>query len=194
MDDVLFIKKKKFVIESTLATHPDHTTYACIYSGVRYMVRVYREGYEQMLADYKILKHAGINMAMMDYHDDENKIIAFDYFPEPDVLEVLAKGDLPEKYFEALFSLYRFARFSRVALDWEPQNFMLRGSQMFYLPIKVRKMDDKNGLEKGGLAAWFRGKELKKILEKKGYDLSNYKAMDDALVNKQMTLMAVKYW
>ena len=177
MDDVLFIKKKKFVIESTLATHPDHTTYACIYSGVRYMVRVYREGYEQMLADYKILK-----------------IIAFDYFPEPDVLEVLAKGDLPEKYFEALFSLYRFARFSRVALDWEPQNFMLRGSQMFYLPIKVRKMDDKNGLEKGGLAAWFRGKELKKILEKKGYDLSNYKAMDDALVNKQMTLMAVKYW
>ena len=190
----MFIKKKKFVIESTLATHPDHTTYACIYSGVRYMVRVYREGYEQMLADYKILKHAGINMAMMDYHDDENKIIAFDYFPEPDVLEVLAKGDLPENYFEALFSLYRFARFSRVALDWEPQNFMLRGSQMFYLPIKVRKMDDKNGLEKGGLAAWFRGKELKKILEKKGYDLSNYKAMDDALVNKQMTLMAVKYW
>ncbi len=194
MADVLLIKKKKFTIESVLAEHPDHTTYACIYSGVRYMVRVFREGYEEMLADYKILKHAGINMAVMDYHDDENKIVAFDYFPEPDVLEVLAKGDLPEIYFETLFSLYRFARFSKLALDWEPQNFMLRGSQMFYLPIKVKKLDETNGLEKGGLANWFRGKELLRILKKKGYDVSNYVPLEDAHVNKNMTLMTVKYW
>ena len=51
MDEIL-IKKKKFVVESVLAEHPDHTTYVCVYSNVHYMVRVYREGYDKVLEDY----------------------------------------------------------------------------------------------------------------------------------------------
>ena len=190
----LLIKKKKFVVESTLAVHEDHTTYSCVYSGVHYMVRTYDKDYEQVLADYKTLKHAGINMAKMDFHDDERKIIAFDYFPEKDALERLSEGPLPEEYFAALFSLYRFARFSKISLSWEPQNFMLRGSQMFYLPHKVAKLTEENGLEKGGLATWFLGKEGIANLARKGYDVSKFTPMSEAEVNKAMTLMAVKYW
>jgi hypothetical protein len=158
------------------------------------MVRTYDKDYEQVLADYKTLKHAGINMAKMDFHDDERKIIAFDYFPEKDALERLAEGPLPEEYFAALFSLYRFARFSKISLSWEPQNFMLRGSQMFYLPHKVTKLTEENGLEKGGLATWFLGKEGIANLARKGYDVSKFTPMSEAEVNKAMTLMAVKYW
>lgn len=188
------IKKKKFVVEKVISEHEDHSSYICVYSGVHYLVRVYREGYEKVLADYKTLKHAGINMAKIDYHDDEAHIIAFDAFPEEDALEVIAKGALPEKYFETLFALYRFARFSKIALDWAPQNFMLRGSQMFYLPIKVAPLTEKNKLEDNGLALWFRGEQLKAILKKKGYDVSSYQAMSEAEVNKAMVLMAVKYF
>jgi hypothetical protein len=158
------------------------------------MVRVYREGYDKVLEDYKTLKHAGINMAKMDYHDDERKAIAFDYFPEKDILETLAVKPLEEGYFAALFSLYRFARFSKVALSWEPQNFMLRGSQMFYLPIKVEKLTDDNGLEKGGLATWFHGEEGLANLARKGYDVSKFQELSSAEVSKAMALMAVKYW
>ena len=127
MDEIL-IKKKKFVVESVLAEHPDHTTYVCVYSNVHYMVRVYREGYDKVLEDYKTLKHAGINMAKMDYHDDERKAIAFDYFPEKDILETLAVKPLEEGYFAALFSLYRFARFQkrggdRSSLAWRRHYF-----------------------------------------------------------------------
>lgn len=193
MDEIL-IKKKKFVVESVLAEHPDHTTYVCVYSNVHYMVRVYRQGYDKVLEDYKTLKHAGINMAKMDYHDDERKAIAFDYFPEKDILETLAVKPLEEGYFAALFSLYRFARFSKVALSWEPQNFMLRGSQMFYLPIKVEKLTDDNGLEKGGLATWFHGEEGLANLARKGYDVSKFQELSSAEVSKAMALMAVKYW
>jgi hypothetical protein len=133
-------------------------------------------------------------MAKICFHDDEQHVIVFDYFPEEDCLTVLSKGPLTEPYFDALFSLYRFARFSKVALDWEPQNFMLRGSQMFYLPHKVTKLTEENGLEKGGLATWFLGKEGIANLARKGYDVSKFTPMSEAEVNKAMTLMAVKYW
>lgn len=192
--ETILIKKKKFVVESIKATHPDHITYVCLYAGIHYFVRVYLSGYEDALEQYKNLKHAGINMSKMDYHDDENKAIAFDYFPEDSVLEALANGDLPENYFAALFSLYRFARFSKVALDWEPQNFMLRGSQMFYLPLKQAPLTKDNALEKEGLRYWFRGKECLELLAKKGHDVSGVTPLEENLVNKNMVLMAVKYW
>lgn len=190
----IWIKKKKFTVVKVVANHPDHDSYIATYANVSYLVRVYREEYQKVLDDYKLLKHCGINMAKMNFHDDERQIIAFDAFHENDVLSELSKGPLPEEYFRALFALYRFARFSKIALDWAPQNFMLRGSQMFYLPIKVSKMDETNGLEKVGLASWFHGKELKEILKKKGYDVSGYQMMSDAEVNKSMALMAIKYW
>lgn len=194
MEDI-FIKKKRFVIQSIVAQHPDHDSYIARYASVTYLVRVYREGYDQVLADYKTLKHAGINMAKMVYHDDEAKIIAFDSFDgEKDVLKKLAEGPLDEEFFRALFVCYRFARFSKVALDWAPQNFMLRGHEMFYLPIKVEPLNETNKLEVSGLALWFHGKELKELLARKGYSVTGYKMMSDAEVNKQMALMAVKYY
>ena len=81
-----------------------------------------------------------------------------------------------------------------MALSWEPQNFMLRGSQMFYLPIKVEKLTDDNGLEKGGLATWFHGEEGLANLARKGYDVSKFQELSSAEVSKAMALMAVKYW
>ena len=190
----LIIKKKKFIVESVVAEHEDHSSYVCTYSGVKYLVRVYRKDYQKVLEEYRRLKHAGINMAKMNYHDDENQIIAFDYFPEKDVLEVLSEKDLPEEYFKALFALNHFSRFSKIALDWAPQNFMYRGTQMFYLPIKVTDLTEENGLEKEGLKYWFRGKEALAILKKKGFDISGITPLSDAEVNKACILTVVKYW
>lgn len=192
--ETILIKNKKFTIESVKASHPDHISYICSYCGVRYLVRVYMAGYEEALSEYKTLKHAGINMAKVSYHDDENKVIAFDYFPEKSVLDILAEKELPEDYFKALFSLYRFSRFSKVALDWEPQNFMLRGSQMFYLPLKQAPMNEANRLEKEGLRYWFRGEECLGLLKRKGFDVSSIKPLPANQVNKNMVLMSVAYW
>jgi len=192
--ETILIKNKKFTVESVKASHPDHVSYICSYCGVRYLVRVYMSGYADALSEYKTLKHAGINMARVSYHDDGNKVIAFDYFPEKSVLETLAEKDLPEDYFKALFSLYRFARFSKVALDWEPQNFMMRGTQMFYLPLKQAPLTEENRLEKEGLRYWFRGEECLTLLRKKGFDVSLLKPLPSNQVNKDMVLMSVAYW
>jgi len=190
----ILLKKKKFVVESQLAEHPDHSTYVCVYSGVHYMVRVFQKDYEQVLADYKKLRHAGIEMAKIAFHDDDRKVIAFDYFPEPDCLEELSKGPLDDEHFRALFFLYRMARLSKVGLDWQPQNFMLRGSQMFYLPIKVRELSDETRLEKNGLQYWFHGKDCLANLERKGYKTDGLPHLSDPELNKKMALIAVKYY
>ncbi len=194
MEEFIQIKNKKFVLQSVRAEHPDHTTYIATWSGRIYCLRTYKTDYDKALADYKELKHAGINMAKICFHDDEQHVIVFDYFPEEDCLTVLSKGPLTEPYFDALFSLYRFARFSKVALDWEPQNFMLRGSQMFYLPTKWERLTDENKFENKGLRTWFLGKEGRALLVRKGFDISNLPNLEDAAVNKAMALMAVKYW
>ena len=188
------IKNKKFVITSVKAEHEDHTTYICTWSGRTYLMRTFNFGFEQAMADYKELKHAGINMAKICFHDDANHVIVFDYFPEEDCLHTLAKGPLPDIYFDALFSLYRFARFSKVALDWEPQNFMLRGSQMFYLPTKWAPLTEENPLEKEGIRTWYLGKEGRGLLARKGYDISGLPSFEDNVVNKSIVLSTVRYW
>jgi hypothetical protein len=192
--ETLIVKNKKFVIDHIQASHDDHISYIAVYAGVKYLVRVYMSGYQQALADYKTLKHAGINMAKVAYHDDDNHIIAFDYFPEKDVLEMLAESELPQDYFKALFSLYRFCRFSKISLDWEPQNFMMRGSQMFYLPLKVQPMKEGNRLEDDGLRYWFHGEECLALLKRKNFDISKITPMESNQVNKNMVLMSVAYW
>ena len=194
MDEVIVAKNKKFIVETVKAKHPDHTTYICTWSNRKYLLRTFVTGFDQALKDYKTLKRAGINMAKVCFHDDEKKIIVFDYFPEEDCLTALSKGPLPDIYFDALFSLYRFARFSKVALDWEPQNFMLRGSQMFYLPTKWAPLTEENPLEKEGIRTWYLGKEGRGLLARKGYDISGLPSFEDNVVNKSIVLSTVRYW
>lgn len=194
--DVIVIKNKKFVVQSIRASHPDHCSVVATWSGRTYLVRVFSDPdeFEKAMADYKQLKHAGINMAKICFHDDPSHIIAFDYFPEEDCLSVLAKGPVEDRYFEALFALYRFARFSKVALDWQPQNFMLRGNQMFYLPTKWQKLTDENVLEKAGLRSWFLGAEGRSLLKRKGYDIASLPSLNELEVNKEVVLKTVRYW
>lgn len=194
MDEIIQVKTRKFVVKSVKAEHPDHTTYICVWADRTYCVRTYKEGYDQALADYKELKHAGINMAKMCFHDEATKSIVFDYFPEEDCLKALSHGPLSDEHFSALFDLYRFARFSKVALDWQPQNFMLRGSQMFYLPTKWEPLTDDKRLEKGFLRTWFLGSEGRALLKKKGYDVSELPSLSEQEVNKATVLMTVKNW
>ena len=194
MEETIIAKNKKFVIVSTKAVHEDHTTYICTWSNRTYLVRTFNNGYEQTMEDYKRLKHAGINMAKICFRDDTRKAIVFDYYPEDDCLTALSKGPLPEIYFDALFALYRFARFSKVCLDWEPQNFMLRGTQMFYLPTQWEPLTEDNGLEKGGIRTWFYGKEGIGLLKRKGFDVGDVKPLEDNAVNKSNVLLSVRYW
>ena len=194
MEEFIIAKNKKFVIVATKMVHDDHTTYICTWSGRTYLVRTFVTGFENAMADYKRLKHAGINMAKICFHDDEKKIIVFDYFPEDDCLTALSKGPLSDIYFSSLFSLYRFARFSKVALDWEPQNFMLRGTQMFYLPTKWEPLTEENGLEKQGIRTWYLGKEGRALLVRKGFDISALPSIEENAVNKSIVLHSVQYW
>ncbi len=194
MEQVILAKNKKFVVVSVKMVHEDHTTYICTWSNRIYLVRTFETGFEDAMADYKRLKHAGINMAKICFHDDEKKIIVFDYFPEDDCLTALSKGPLSEIYFDALFALYRFARFSKVALDWEPQNFMLRGTQMFYLPTKWEPLTAENGLEKAGIRTWYLGKEGRALLARKGFDISNLPTIEENAVNKSIVLHSVQHW
>lgn len=194
MDQFVQIKNKRFALEKVIAEHDDHTTYLASWSGRTYFVRTFTTGFEKAMADYKALKHAGINMARMCYHEDEKHVIVFDYFPEDDCLTTMSKGPLSERYFEALFDLYRFARFAKVALDWEPQNFMLRGNQMFYLPTKYSPLTEDNLFEKTGLRSWFLGKEGHALLKRKGFSTDGVPLLSDPEVNKAMVLMATRYW
>ncbi len=194
MDEIISVKNKKFVVQTVKAVHDDHTTYICTWSNRTYLLRTFAHGYEDALKDYRTLKHAGINMAKICFHDDEQKVIVFDYFPEDDCLEVLSRGPLPDIYFDALFSLYRFARFSKVSLDWAPQNFMLRGTQMFYLPTKWAPLTEENGLEKDGIRYWYLGKEGRGLLARKGFDISALPTFEDNAINKSIVLASVRYW
>ena len=55
-------------------------------------------------------------------------------------------------------------------------------------------MTEENRFERTGLSTWFLGKEGRALLKKKGFEIDNLPSLRDEEVNKQMTLMAVRYW
>lgn len=197
MVEILELKNKKFVVNEVKAVHPDHTTYTCTWCNRPYLARTFNDeaSFVAAMNDYKTLKRAGINMAKICFHDDEQHIIVFDLFPEDNCLIDLSKGPLSELHFQALFALYRFARYAKISLDWEPQNFMLRGSQMFYLPTKCFPMDEKNRFEKSEeYRTWFLGKEGRALLKRKGFNIDSLPTIPELEVNKALVLNAVHFW
>jgi hypothetical protein len=166
-----------------------------IRDGRNYLLSIYDgDGYGIALESRKKLSKFGIPITKLVASDPLERAIVYDMPDGENVLSVLAKGPLEEKYFEEIYRLYRFARFSKIALSWHPENFIMGKKGLVYLGEEFSPLSERTKLENMGIREWILGQEGLDHLHEKGYELNGVSPLAENVVNKQIVLISVSYW
>ena len=161
-----------------------------------YSFREYRSAdlYRDELAKYKKIQKIGVNVQKLIAHDKRALILIFERFHEPSALEILSKQELPELYYKLLFTIYRLCRFAKVEINYLPENFILKGTTLYYIGEEIFEPDPRHNLENFGLRYWMYSKEATTLLSKKGYSINPKRLISDEEANKRIVLLSVIHW
>lgn len=145
---------------------------------------------------YTKLYKCGIRIPRMIQKNKKTNECLFEVFEGDHCDKLLVENDfeLPEIYYEQLFVLYRFCRFSKIELNYLPENFILRGKYLYYDSLDIYNQNTKINLESYGLYHWIKSKQAYKHLEALGYEFKNKQPLSSAEAKKKIVLISIKYW
>lgn len=177
-----------------------HSEGASVYLAKRkdrvFSYREYRleSAYNEDLGKYKKIQKIGVNVQKLIAHDRQLLVLIFERFQEPTALDVLAVENLKDIYFKQLFTIYRFCRFSKVELNYMPNNYVLKGTTLYYVGEDVTESDPSRNLENFGLRYWIYSKEAAQLLEETGHTVDSKRILSEEETNKRIVLLSVSFW
>lgn len=195
MENILFKKKEYKVIEK-LSDHEYYSSYKCSFKNKVYFVRAFANQAE-FLADYnsyKELKKLGITMPKLLKKDKKSNVIIYEYIDGDNVAKHLAKEDLPDEYFSMMFNMYRFARFSKFELDYNPINYVVKNNTLYYLSHVKKKQNQEINFENYGINFWLMSKEGYENLKQLGFEVDSKRVVSKGDVNKKIVLLSIMKW
>lgn len=190
------VKRKSFEIMSTLLEDETHSTYLAQRKGKKYIVKSYvtYNVFSYIIEQHKKLKKCGIKTPKLLKVDKVRLTILFEYVEGENMLDKLSKEDIPETIFDKLFVMYRFARFSKIDLNYMPENFVFYNNELYYMSTELNpQMSDKN-LENYGIRYWVYTFECGEHLEEKGYKVDKSRLLSRAVANKKIVLLTIMRW
>ncbi len=150
--------------------------------------------FNKEISDYKAITKYGIKVPRMLKSSKRELSILFEYVGEETIDKLLYQGDIDEKVFDKLFTIYRFARFSHIELNYLPENYALYNGELFYLLYEFSKENKERNLENYGIRFWFTGVEGISHLKELGYEVNNARLLSKAELNKKIVLISIMKW
>lgn len=150
--------------------------------------------FNKEISDYKAITKYGIKVPRMLKSSKRELSILFEYVGEETIDKLLDQGDIDEKVFDKLFTIYRFARFSHIELNYLPENYALYNGELFYLLYEFSKENKERNLENYGIRFWFTGVEGISHLKELGYEVNNARLLSKAELNKKIVLISIMKW
>lgn len=150
--------------------------------------------FNKEISDYKAITKYGIKVPRMLKSSKRELTILFEYVGEETIDKLLDQGDIDEKVFDKLFTIYRFARFSHIELNYLPENYALYNGELFYLLYEFSKENKERNLENYGIRFWFTGVEGISHLKELGYEVNNARLLSKAELNKKIVLISIMKW
>lgn len=194
--ETIIIKKKSYeIIKKTRELH-DFSEFLINYKGVKCIAKKY-DLTSQMLDDVKVrknLKKYGINCPKYKKIDKSENVTVEEYINGENSLKLLLKGELPEDHFKELYNVYRFCRFSKIELDYMPENFILSGKKMYYISFDYGPQKDKTNLENYGIYYWIYSPEFYERVTKLGFEFDKKKILSTGETKKKIVLLSIMNW
>ena len=191
--ETITIKRKEFEIISKMGEHSFKVTR----HGKVYFLKKYedKKSFEDFLDRQHILKNSAVEIPHPYLFDKSQFISVVDFIEGETMLDYLAKKSIDEEViYELLFRTEFFARHDKMILDFKPENFKFTGKKLIYLPFTYKKFDPKYSFVTTDLRLWFMTKELASYIEGKGIEFDHTRIGNEYATNKEMALMAVKYY
>lgn len=189
---------KKYEIVELVTENDDVSIYKIKDKKRNYIYKKYRTSAPLLneMERYTNLYKAGIRVPKMIEKNKKTNEVIFELFEGDHVDKVLMDNDLklPDIYYERIFVIYRFCRFSKIELNYLPENFILRKNLLYYDCLEIYEQNPKINLENYGIYFWIKSKEAIKHLSTLGYDVKDIKPLEGGLEKKEIVLLSIKYW
>ena len=194
----LKLKHKKYEVLEDLGSFDLYDALRLVRKNKKYTYKKYKSiaGYNDEMDRYTQLVKAGIRVPKIIDKDKKTLEVIFDYLEGERCDSLLVKNDfeLPEIYYERLFIVYRFCRFSKIELNYLPENFVLKNDLLYYDSLDIYNQNSKINLENYGLHFWIKSAKAYEHLEKLGYKFEKKQILKKGEANKKIVLLSIKYW
>ena len=194
MDKLIEIKRKEFEIIQQLGEHSFLATRKNKFYFIKDFANRENEFWTYVETEGK-MNSTGIPHPKIYVYDKHLHIVATEFVSGDKITDLLIKEDLSELIIELIFKANWFSKRNKIALDWEPNNWIFDGNKLFYVGVVNQKYDPKMDFEKRGIRLWFYTRDFVSYLTKNGIrgDLSRI-GDSEAQVNKKIALSVVKFY
>ena len=142
----------------------------------------------------KKLKKYGIRIPKIKKVFKKERIVLIEYISDHTMLDELIKGDIGDDAFKELFNIYRFCRFSKIDLNYQPENFATKNGEMYYLSLEFFDSNKEKNLENYGLFYWIYSPQFVEHLKELKISIDPSRVLSKAEANKKIVLISVMHW
>jgi hypothetical protein len=193
MKEIIEIKRKEFEVVEKMGEH----SFKVQRKNKIFFLKKYdnKDAFNAFVDQYRRLKITAMDIPKCYLFDKNLLISVVDFIEGDNIFDLLLKEDIKnEEIFRFLFQDEWFMRREKLRIDFHPENFKFDGKKLYYLPYKYGKFEPDYDFNMKDLRLWFPTKQLSAYVKSKGYEFDDSRIGNEYATNKQIALMAVKYY
>ena len=193
MKETINIKRKEFVVIEKMGER----SFKVERKGKIFFLKKYdrRDELEEFIKNSRRLKITALETPKVYMFDKDQLISVVDFIEGDNVLDLLLKHDsLDELIYKSILADEWYMRREKLKIDFAPNNFRFNGKKLVYLPFKTLPFEKGYNFTMKEFILLFYTKEFSKYVKSLGYSFDDSKIGNEYATNKQMALMAVKYY
>ena len=193
MKETINIQRKEFVVIEKMGER----SFKVERKGKIFFLKKYdrRDELEEFIKNSRRLKITALETPKVYMFDKDQLISVVDFIEGDNILDLLLKdGTLDELIYKSILADEWYMRREKLKIDFVPNNFKFNGKKLVYLPFKTLPFEQGYNFAMKEFRLWFYTKEFSKYVKSLGYSFDDSKIGNEYATNKQMALMAVKYY
>ena len=193
MKEIIEIKRKEFEVLEKLGDH----SFKVQRKDKVFFLKKYdnKDSFNRFVDQYRRLKITALDIPKCYLFDKNLLISVVDFIEGDNIFALLLKEDIKnEDIYKNLFLAEWYMRREKIRIDFHPENFIFNGKKLYYLPYSFGKIEPDYDFNMKDLRLWFPTKQLAEYVRSKGIDFDDARIGNEYATNKQMALMAVKYY
>ena len=193
MKEIIEIKRKEFEVLEKMGEH----SFKVQRKNKIFFLKKYdnKDEFNAFVDQYRRLKITAMDIPKCYLFDKNLLISVVDFIEGDNIFDLLLKEDIKnEEIFRFLFQDEWYMRREKIRIDFHPENFKFDGKKLYYLPYKYGKFEPDYDFNMKDLRLWFPTKQLSAYVKSKGYEFDDSRIGNEYATNKQIALMAVKYY